>query len=201
MAFMTPNQAKAVPRNRSKVSRNYALYASAVGLGCRLGELLAPLGLTSTLRKAPLHVRRSLSQVRQEFIVKEPKSRSGRRTRHAPKVRDHRTTGPSCRRPKAGLIAAPVFCTKNGTYFNKTNVRREFLALVKRANETAREQAAEKPTEPDLIPASLRFHDLRHTHASCLIAPGHSIKAVSLPTPRPRRHHNHPEDLFALDAG
>lgn len=29
------------------------------------------------------------------------------------------------------------------------------------------------------IPASLRFHDLRHTYASCLIANGMSIKAVS----------------------
>jgi len=78
-----------------------------------------------------------------------------------------------------GLIAAPVFCTKNGTFLQKSNVRREFIALVKRANELIQAKAVEKMTEPDLIPSAVRFHDMRHTHASGLIAAGHSIKAVS----------------------
>ena len=72
-----------------------------------------------------------------------------------------------------------MFSTKNGTYLQKSNVRREFQALVKKANETALKHAAETKTKPDLIPLGIRFHDLRHTRASGLIAAGHSIKAVS----------------------
>jgi integrase len=51
--------------------------------------------------------------------------------------------------------------------------------VVRKANATEKETAANKNAEPDLIPDGLRFHDLRHTHASCLIAAGYSIKAVS----------------------
>jgi integrase len=83
-------------------------------------------------------------------------------------LRDHRTTA-----FKDGLISAPVFCTKNQTYLQRSNVLREFRILVKRSN------AATKANESDHIPARIRFHDLRHTHASGLISAGHSIKAVS----------------------
>ena len=53
------------------------------------------------------------------------------------------------------------------------------MALVKRANETAREHAEKSGTQPDMIPAGVRFHDCRHSHASGLITAGHSIKAAS----------------------
>ena len=126
-----------------------------------------------------MDVRRALSQVKNEFVLKEPKSRCSRRTVTLPEVvvnalRDHRQAA-----LKAGLIAAPMFATKNGTYLQKSNVLREFKSLVKVANEDATKKAAETKAEVDLIPAGVRFHDLRHTHASCLIGAGHSIKAVS----------------------
>ena len=161
------------------MSRNHALYAIALGSGCRLGELLALSWADIDFEKGTVDVRRSLSQVKSEFIVKEPKSQSSRRTVTVPAfvvtaLRDHRAAA-----LKAGLITAPVFCTRNATYLNKTNVRREFLALVKRANDTAREKAEKTNTEPALIPAGVRFHDLRHSHATALIASGESIKAVS----------------------
>ena len=129
--------------------------------------------------KGTLDVRRSFSQMKREFIIKEPKSRASRRTIIlslfvSNALRDHRAFA-----MKAGLITGPVFCTKNGTYLQKSNVRREFLALVKKANEAAAEKAESTKAEPDLIPSTIRFHDLRHTHASGQIAAGHSSKAVS----------------------
>lgn len=47
------------------------------------------------------------------------------------------------------------------------------------ANKAEQGRAAAAGTEPDMIPDRVRFHDLRHTHASALIAAGGSVKAVS----------------------
>jgi integrase len=78
-----------------------------------------------------------------------------------------------------GNMAAPVFCTRTGNYIGKSNLTRQtFKPILKRVNERARKEASEKGTQPDLLPA-IRFHDLRHTHATGLLARGHSIKAVS----------------------
>jgi integrase len=72
-----------------------------------------------------------------------------------------------------------VFCTTAGTYLGRGNLTRLFKSLVKAANAWDARVAAEQGREPDPIPAALRFHDMRHSHASNLIADGHSIKAVS----------------------
>jgi len=147
MAFMTPNQARQF-LEVAKSSRNYALYALDLGTGCRQGELLGLSWADIDYDKSMIEVRRSLSQVKKEFILKEPKSR----TISAPTfvlsaLREHRAAA-----LKAGLITAPVFCTKNGTHLQKSNVPRDFMALVKTANEVARMKAERSNTEPDLIP-------------------------------------------------
>ena len=175
---MTPSQARCFLAT-AKGSRNYALYALALGSGARQGELLALSWGDLNLDAGTMDVRRALSQVKNEFVLKEPKSRCSRRTVTLPEfvvnaLRDHRQAA-----LKAGLITAPAFATKNGTYLQKSNVLREFKSLVKAANGQAAKKAAETKAEVDLIPAGGRFHDLRHTHASCLIGAGHSIKAVS----------------------
>ena len=175
---MTPVQAQRF-LEAAKGSRNHALYALALGSGARQGELLGLSWADLDLNAGTMDVRRSLSQVKKVFILKEPKSRSSRRTVTLPDfvvnaLREHRQAA-----LKAGLIAAPVFSTKNKTYLQKSNVLREFKLLVKKTNSVEKKKAHEGKTEPDLIPDSLRFHDLRRTHASCLIGAGHSIKAVS----------------------
>ncbi|HJZ53976.1 MAG TPA: tyrosine-type recombinase/integrase [Gemmataceae bacterium] len=73
-----------------------------------------------------------------------------------------------------------MFCTKNGTPIAKSNfVRQTFRPLVKKVNAAAVKRAKENGGEAETIPADLRFHDLRHTHASNLVAAGYSIKAIS----------------------
>lgn len=151
----------------------------AIGTGLRQGELLALAWSDIDFDKGTVEVKRSLSQVKNEFILKEPKSRTSRRKVGLPlfvinALRDHRAVA-----FKMGLVSAPVFCTKHGTYLQRSNVLRQVRILVKHTNKFATKKANETNTQPDLIPASLRFHDLRHTHASGLIAAGHSIKAVS----------------------
>ncbi|MFE5132015.1 site-specific integrase, partial [Bacillus mobilis] len=55
-----------------------------------------------------------------------------------------------------------VMCTPYGTPINPANVRRSLNALIKKA----------------AVP-KIRFHDLRHTHATLLLAKGVNVKVIS----------------------
>lgn len=175
ISFLTPSQSKRF-LEASEGSTNATLYKFALGTGCRQGEMLALGWNDLDLEAATAKISRSLSQLHgREFIVKEPKSKSSKRTISLPKfvldaLKEHRKA-----MLKAGLISAPVFCTANGTYIGKSNLNRQFKGIVRAANTKAQEE--EPGTTP--LPPGLRFHDLRHTHASCLIASGQSVKAVS----------------------
>jgi integrase len=178
MLFMTASQAKWF-LEAARSNQNYALFALALGSGARQGELLALTWADLDFSAGVMNVRRSLSRVGKEFVVKEPKSRSSRRTISLPAfalaaLQAHRNAA-----LKGGRIAGPVFGTRTGNYLDKKNVLRAFRIIVAKANNGAREAAAKTNAEPDLIPDAIRFHDLRHSHATALIAAGHSIKAVS----------------------
>ena len=84
MAFMTSAQSK-IFLATAKTSRNYALFATAVGSGCRMGELLALNWTDFNFDAGTVDVRRSVSETGGKFIVKEPKSKAGRRTITLPK--------------------------------------------------------------------------------------------------------------------
>jgi integrase len=80
---------------------------------------------------------------------------------------------------KEGNIAAHVFCTKTGQPIGKSNLTRQaFRPVLKAANDNAVNVAKKLNTETDLL-QDIRFHDLRHTHATTLLARGHAIKALS----------------------
>jgi integrase len=53
-----------------------------------------------------------------------------------------------------------------------------FKPIVKAVNDRAVQEAKATNAEPVLLP-NIRFHNLRHTHATSLLARGHAIKAVS----------------------
>lgn len=55
-----------------------------------------------------------------------------------------------------------VMCTHSGTPINPANVRRSLNALIKKA-----------------AVLKIRFHDLRHTHATLLLAKGVNVKVIS----------------------
>jgi integrase len=179
MRVMTERQARRF-LDAAKPHRHYALFALALGSGMRQGELLALTWADIDFDKGTVEVKRSLSQVNAEFIVKEPKSKAGRRTVLLPPfalaaLRDHRQAA-----LKAGQITSPVFCTRTGTFTSKNNfVRQVFRPLLAKANAADVMRAGAANAELDPIPVDVRFHDLRHTHASHLISAGHSIKAVS----------------------
>jgi integrase len=159
--------------------RLFALFALAVGSGMRQGELLGLQWEDIDFDIGVVSVQRSLAQLKGHFMLKEPKSKRSKRQIKVPKfvliaLQNHRQS-----MLKEGNITAPVFCTRTGQFIAKSNViRRVFKPILNRANEKAQKEATEEGTEPSLIP-DIRFHDLRHSHATNLLARCYSIKAVS----------------------
>jgi integrase len=175
MQFLTERQGRRL-LEAARGHRLYALFTLALGSGMRQGELLGLQWGDIDFERGTLEVRRTLTWVKKEPVLKEPKSKASRRKIAVPKFALDALWGHRQAALKAGLITAPVFCTKNGTFIAKSNfLRQVFRPLVKRANGKV-DGGCEGP---DQIPVEIRFHDLRHSHASCLVAAGHSIKAVS----------------------
>ena len=107
-------------------------------------------------------LRSHLREIRTTLRLTEPKSVRSRRTIRMPAVgvtslRDHRARQLKERLAAGGLWddSGLVFTTPIGTPLDPRNVTREFAALLKSAN----------------LPA-VRFHDLRHTAATLLLALG-----------------------------
>jgi integrase len=178
MLFLTEPQAR-IFLEAARDHRHYALFALAIGSGMRQGELLGLAWSDLDFDRLTVTVSRSLAQVGGKFSLKEPKSKRSRRTITLPRfvieaLQAHRNA-----MRREGNIGAPVFCTRTGQYIGKSNlIRQVFRPILKRANDGLAEKAREQGVEPSPLPA-IRFHDLRHTHATTLLARGHSIKAVS----------------------
>jgi integrase len=188
MLFLTPVQVK-ILLEAAKGRPCYALVVLALATGCRQGELLALSWEDVDLTNATLTVRRSLAQTDEGFLVKEPKTAASRRTITLPGLAVSVLTEHKAEALKAGLLDAPVFCTRDDNWLLKRNVLR---AVIRRANtplgkinKGGRPRKGEAPRAKEdfemlkLIPAKLRFHDLRHTVASILLSQGQSVRAVS----------------------
>jgi integrase len=191
MLFLTPDQVK-ILLEATKGRPCYTLVVLALATGCRQGELLALTWEDVDLVKATLTIRRSLAQTDAGFQVKEPKTAASRRTITLPGLAVSVLTEHKALALKAGLLNAPVFCTRDGNWLLKRNVLRALRAVIRRANTPAgkinkggRPKKGEAPHVKEefemlnLIPARLRFHDLRHTVASVLLSQGESVRAVS----------------------
>jgi integrase len=178
MLFLDAPQAKQF-LNAAAGHRLYALFGLAVGSGMRQGELLGLHWPDIDLDKGLVTVHRSLSQVKGRFILKEPKSMRSRRSIKPPQFVLSALQQRRLAMLKEANITAPVFCMRTGQFVGKSNlIRQVFKPIIKRANDKAIDAAKKAEAEPALLP-DIRFHDLRHTHATSLLAQGHSIKAVS----------------------
>ena len=167
IAPLTPEQAKqflaAVAGHRLE-----ALFAVAVGVGLRLGEALGLPWDAVNLDAGKLSVRQTLERGGKHPRFGEPKSTRSRRTIRLPRIviaalRKHRA-----RQLQERLIAGErwndfglVFTTEAGVPLDGCNINRTFKAILRRTG----------------LPA-VRYHDLRHTAATLLLAQGVDLRTI-----------------------
>lgn len=148
-----------------------AFYVLALTTGMRLGELQALRWSSVDIERRRVRVVATLTGIVDgEPVLGEPKTDKSKRTIHlsaraAEALRSHRTRQVE-QRLAAGAVWRDrgfVFSTGTGHPLDGNNVRvRSFAPLLARAG----------------LPA-MRFHDLRHTAATLLMAEGVPIKAAS----------------------
>lgn len=142
-----------------KGNKLYLPVLIAATTGMRRGEILALRWCDVDLDAGVLRVARSLQQISTGLEFKEPKSARGRRN-----IALARATVDALRARKAELDTGPdglIVCRPDGTPWPPDQLSVEFHVFVKRAG------------------FIIRFHDLRHTHASNLLRDGVPVNVVS----------------------
>lgn len=146
----------------AREDRLYALYVLAIATGLRQGELLGLQWADVALAEGYLFVRRQLTEDAGVLSFAEPKTAAGRRRVDLPAfaveaLRQHRKA-----LLQEGHPGPLVFCDSEGNPVRKSNlIRRSFAKILVRAG----------------VPR-IRFHDLRHTAATLLLAEGVHPKIV-----------------------
>jgi integrase len=147
----------------AKKDRLNALYVLAIATGLRQGELFALRWCDVDLNRKVVSVRFTLVETATERFLAEPKSAKSRRQVDLPQFAvdalvDHRR-----RMLTEGLAGSEwVFCDTRGGQLRRSNViRNSFKPILKRAKLR-----------------NFRFHDLRHTSATLLLAQGIHPKVV-----------------------
>lgn len=143
--------------------RLYALYALALSIGLRQGEVLGLRWSDVDLDRGNVAIRRQLQVIDGVQVLTEPKSKTSRRTIPLPSslielLRTHRRNQLEERIRVGGRWQAQwdlVFTTPIGTPLDDSNIRKHFREAL---------------TTAGLPP--MRFHDMRHSAASMLAALG-----------------------------
>lgn len=146
-----------------------AFYVLAVCTGMRFGELLGLLWEDLDLERNALHLRRQLIRSKDEgYYLGDLKDSDARRIPlpeeavNALEIHRKRQLEERMQRARQWKDNGLVFCTQIGTPLDQRNLyRRHYKRLLK---------AAELP--------DIRFHDLRHTYATLMIADGNNVKTI-----------------------
>ena len=161
MNVLTPEQTHHLLA-AARPHRLWALFVLAAGSGMRQGELFALRWEDIDLDGRMVLVQHTLEEIDGKFRLKEPKSAAGRRRIELPSFAVEALHEHKKRMLAKGNLAGPVFCDRRGGWLRKSNFTRRVLKpMLKRA------------ALPDI-----RFHDLRHGHATLMLSLGEHPKVV-----------------------
>lgn len=145
-----------------KGDRLSALYSVGMAIGLRLGEALGLRWTDIDLRRGLLKVEHALQRIKGKLQLVEPKTEKSRRTIRLPQVAVSALWGHQARQLEERTLAGTrwtdsgfVFTTTIGTPLDGTTVTHRFQKSLANA----------------VLPR-MRFHDLRHTCATLLLAQG-----------------------------
>jgi len=154
------------------------LWLLLIQTGLRRGEALGLRWQDVDLNKGKLSVRQTVECLSGTAHISTPKTAAALRTitlfpESVAALKAHRTRQLE-RRMRAAVWEDHdlVFASETGRPLNPNNVLRNFYVIVKKANKQAEADKAE------VLPAFC-IHDLRHTHASHLLAEGWNVPKVS----------------------
>jgi len=164
---LTPEQARTLIES-AVADRHRALWITALGTGLRQGELLALRWEDVDLDTGNLRVRHSLANVDGELTLQEPKTDRSRRSLVLPEavtaaLQAHRT------RQLMDRMAAGSRWVDSGHVFATMLGKPHHAATITRCFHDALDRAG--------LPR-VRFHDLRHSAATFLLATGFTLEDV-----------------------
>jgi integrase len=167
MRFLTPEQARRL-LDHAKGDRLEALYTVALALGLRQGEALGLRWRDIDFTAGTLRVHKALQRVEGRLQLVDPKTLRSRRTLAMPATVSAALAAHRRRQARERALAGDrwderefVFTTSRGGPLDGRNVTRSFKRLL---------AAAELP--------DLRWHDLRHSCASLLLAQGVPYRVI-----------------------
>ncbi|MGD6896074.1 tyrosine-type recombinase/integrase [Bacillus infantis] len=155
--------------NTAKNDRLYILFVMALMTGMRQGELFGLRWRDINFETSKLTVKQTLAHNGKEFYT-GAKTNAGNRSiglskSLIDKLMEHKEliAKEKAEMGDSYIDQDLVFCTPMGTPLNAANIRKRlFNPLIEEAG----------------VP-QIRFHDLRHTHATSLLADGVNVKVIS----------------------
>lgn len=150
-------------------SRLYVPCLLAVGTGLRLGEILALRWEDLDLKAGTLSVRQALEQTKAGLAFKQPKTAKSRRVVALPSLLIEGLVRHKGEQAQKRLLLGPAY-QEHGLVNAQDDGQPWSVKVISKAFE----HLAQKAGVPQI-----RFHDLRHSHASQLLKQGVQLKVVS----------------------
>ena len=169
ISFLSPEDAERL-LDVAEETQYYSLIFTALYSGLRRGELLGLRWCDVDLFMATISVTQSLQRLSGgEFSIREPKSARSRRLVPMPPslsilLRKHKEQQITQQETLGAVVTESelVFCHPDGSPLDPSTVSHTFAKLARKAGL-----------------AGIRFHDLRHAHASLMLLTGADPKVIS----------------------